>query len=128
MGLWGFKTFLPLLSSATILGGLISAAKSNGHLNEKMVFETSLRAGAFFHQGQAQVKILAESNPRASLPNYKGRVLFINGSKDHRDSERLWTSLCQGELIVYEGADHFFSHDNRYFHGLLGDMVKFLES
>lgn len=54
-------------------------------------------------------------------------VLFVNGSKDHRDSEEKWVRLCVGEggggkegeskkskLIVYEGADHFFSHDDRY--------------
>jgi pimeloyl-ACP methyl ester carboxylesterase len=128
MGLWGFKTFIPMLSSATILNGIVSAAKSNKHLNTEMIFDTSLRPGAFFGQGLAQVKILEQSNPRESLPKYKGKVLFINGSKDHRDSENIWTSLCNGQLIVYDDADHFFSHDNRYFPTLMNDMHTFFES
>lgn len=126
MGLGLFSTMIPNLSSATLLKGLISSTKVNANLNPQFVFDTALRAGSFFQQSHEQIKILSESNPRASLPLYQGRVLFINGSKDHRDSEEFWKSLApMGELVVYQGGDHFFSHDDRFFETLLQDMIQF---
>ena len=92
-----------------------------------MIDETSFRSGSFFRFAREQVKILTESDPRTSLPLFKGRVLFINGSKDHRDSERVWEGLCNGRLLVYEGADHFFSHDVRFYGRLLDDLVGFFD-
>lgn len=123
--LWAFNAVLPLLSSDTILSGLVKSARANDHLDAAMVFETSVRTGSFFHSGKDQIKILKESDPRKSLPLFDGKVLFINGSRDYRDSEHIWKELCDGRLIVYEGADHFFSHDNRFYKRLINDLVEF---
>jgi pimeloyl-ACP methyl ester carboxylesterase len=126
VALSAFNALLPLMSSDTILNGLVKAARANGHLDADMVFETSVRTGSFFHSGKEQVKILTDSNPRKSLPLFKGKILFINGSKDHRDSEHIWKGLCDGRLIVYDGADHFFSHDDRFYNQFMNDLVEFL--
>lgn len=57
------------------------------------------------------------------------RCLFINGSKDHRDSEQIWLEAAgkDSKLLVYEGADHFFSHDNRFFDRVIEDISSFIE-
>ena len=69
----------------------------------------------FFHQSHAQIEILRASNPLEALPKFPGPIWFVNGSKDHRDSEHKWVEASkQATLTVYDGADHFFSHDERY--------------
>jgi alpha/beta superfamily hydrolase len=56
------------------------------------------------------------------LNKYKGKVLFINGDQDHRDSEHIWLNACKdSELKVYEKADHFFSHDTRFMERFIKD-------
>jgi hypothetical protein len=52
------------------------------------------------------------------------KCLFINGSKDHRDSEQIWVNSAGAgsKLIVYEEADHFYSHDKRFFDRLIKDV------
>lgn len=122
------------ISSASLLSAMRSAAASNGHLDPKILMDTSLRPGFFFEQNEAQITMLKQSDPGSSLPKFKGPILFVNGSKDHRDSEGRWLELSNGanggksKLIVYEGADHFFSHDIRYFQRFLKDMEEFFNS
>ncbi len=128
MGIFAMSSLVSLLSSKTMLSGLIKTAASSGTLNMDLIVDSSLRTGMFFHQGVAMCEILSSSNPSASLSRYPGRLLFVNGSKDHRDSEQLWLSLSQhGSLKVYEGGDHFFSHDNRFLSTFLNDIVEFIE-
>jgi hypothetical protein len=82
----------------------------------------------FFKQAHAQIAILRGSDPRKALPAFKGPVLFANGSRDHRDSEKKWVQACtKGTLIVYDGGDHFFSHDRRFDQKLRDDTWKFLQ-
>lgn len=128
LGLAAFKCFIPRLSTATLLKGLVGEAKRNGHIPDASLLEIALRPGMYFGQGVEQVEILCNSNPRPSLEKFHGPVLFINGSKDHRDSEKVWKQAAkQGELIVYEGADHFFSHDTRYSSRFLDDCFIFID-
>lgn len=82
----------------------------------------------FFHQGRQHVEILRTSNPRAALPRFSGPILFVNGSKDHRDSEQVWVSVsARAKSLLYEGGDHFFSHDSRFADRLVTDTADFLE-
>jgi pimeloyl-ACP methyl ester carboxylesterase len=128
-GLYALDYLGAWLASKTLLSGLIGEAVKNGNIDELLIIHSCLRTGMFFGQASAQIKILRESNPRDSLPKYSGKILFINGSKDHRDSETIWKSLCQhGELKVYEGGDHFFSHDKRFLPVFMDDLQQFCES
>jgi pimeloyl-ACP methyl ester carboxylesterase len=128
MGLSMMKAVVPKLSAETLLQGMLKAGNANGHLNLNMLVETSLRTGSFFQQNQEQIAILRNSNPLVSLPKYNRKILFVNGSKDHRDSELKWKSACNdAKLIVYEGADHFFSHDDRYMSRFMDDMNAFFD-
>ena len=49
-----------------------------------------------------------QSIPKLHFPN----ILFMNRSKDYRDSEHRWLELCvnkKSELKVYEGGDYFLA-------------------
>ena len=54
-------------------------------------------------------------------------MLFINGEKDYRDSEKIWLEAVgtKSKLLTYEKGDHFFSHDVRFYDRLIEDVVKF---
>ncbi|CAJ1423311.1 unnamed protein product [Effrenium voratum] len=128
MGLWAFETILPRLGSRKIMSALIGEIRKNGHLPEEAMMECSFRPGMFFGQAMAQVQILKASDPSAALGKFPGPILFVNGSKDHRDSEHLWVEKSQkGQLIVYEGADHFFSHDDRHSKRFEEDCYNFIK-
>lgn len=60
----------------------------------------------------------------------KVKILFINGEKDHRDSEKLYLEAAgkKSKLINYEGADHFFSHDVRFFERVIEDIQTFVDN
>jgi pimeloyl-ACP methyl ester carboxylesterase len=121
------------LSSASLLAAMRNQANANGHLDPRMIMDGALRTGFFFGQNDAQIAILRASNPVAGLGNYKGPMLFVNGSKDHRDSEKKWLEASnkgngdKSMLVVYEGADHFFSHDTRYYSRFVKEMVEFFD-
>jgi pimeloyl-ACP methyl ester carboxylesterase len=121
------------LSSASLLATMRNQANANGHLDPRMIMDGALRTGFFFGQNDAQIAILRASDPVAGLGNFKGPVLFVNGSKDHRDSEKKWLEASnkgngdKSMLVVYEGADHFFSHDERYYSRFMKDMAQFFD-
>eukprot|EP00611_Tribonema_gayanum_P014935 TRINITY_DN264_c0_g1_i1.p1 TRINITY_DN264_c0_g1~~TRINITY_DN264_c0_g1_i1.p1 ORF type:complete len:393 (-),score=91.02 TRINITY_DN264_c0_g1_i1:569-1747(-) len=125
-GLAVMRAFLPLMGSATVLRGLVSQARKNGHISDECLLEISLRPGMFFRQGVQQVDILAASDPLASLPKFPGPILFINGSRDHHDAQDAWRAAARAaSLIVYEGADHFFTHDSRFEQRFIDDAWAF---
>jgi pimeloyl-ACP methyl ester carboxylesterase len=89
------------------------------------IVETCFGAGNFFEQGAGQVECLRGVAPADHLPNLPFPILFLNGSEDHRDSEKRWLALSpnpKSELKTYEGGDHFFSHDTRFLEDVLGRM------
>ncbi|KAJ3352998.1 hypothetical protein HDU91_005936 [Kappamyces sp. JEL0680] len=127
LGLLAMNATIPLVGATTMLSGMASQARSNGHISEELLMDIALRTGMFFHQGKQQVAILQNSDPRSALPLYPGQILFINGAKDHRDSEQVWVKCSQhARLIVYEGADHFFSHDDRFLQRFVDDLQAFV--
>jgi pimeloyl-ACP methyl ester carboxylesterase len=127
-GLWALGSVSPLMGSKGLLSALVAESGRNAQLEEDLVLEGSLRNGMFFHQADAQIAILKASHPAATLPLFPGRILFINGSKDHRDSEQRWLGHSKaGKLLVYEGGDHFFSHDKRFLSRFLDDLENFFQ-
>lgn len=129
LGLMMLGSLFPLLGEGELLKAMLKEAQKNGHISMDIMMSMSLRTGMFFHQADAQIAVLKASHPAATLPHFQGPVLFINGSLDHRDSEQIWLKASQnGKLIVYEGADHFFSHDNRTMQKFIDDCVSFIEN
>lgn len=133
-GLFAMGSISSNLSSSSLLSAMRGQVVANGHLNPKMVMDTSLRTGFFFEHNTEQIDMLKQSDPLSSLPKYKGPILFINGSKDHRDSEKKWLDASnrgngdKSMLIVYEGGDHFFSHDERFYPRFIKDIETFFDS
>jgi pimeloyl-ACP methyl ester carboxylesterase len=120
-GLWFLKHLTQQMSNKGMMGAMFSVA-TKSPAQWKMV-ESTFGAGMWFQQGQAQVECLKTVAPAEYIPRYKFPILFVNGSADYRDSEDRWLSLCQDQqlssLHVYDGGDHFFSHDDRFVEDLL---------
>jgi pimeloyl-ACP methyl ester carboxylesterase len=128
-GLFAMEKVVPLMSAKLTLNGMISQAIKNGHISKQVIYDMAGGVGMFFHQALAHVEILKATNPRKSLPAFSGKLLFVNGSKDHRDSENAWLAASKhGKLVVIDGGDHFFSHDDRYFGTFMKEMETFLAS
>ena len=98
---------------------------------DQWVIESTFAAGWFFEQGEGQVSILRSVAPAKHIPELDIPICFMNGSKDHRDSEELWLNLCDtpdevnSDLRVYGGGDHFFMHDSRFVEDVLKDIHNF---
>jgi len=123
VGMAAMGLALTWLAPATLLNAMRGAARRNGHIPAAALADT-LRPGFFFQQARAQLDVMRASDPRAALPRYGGPVLFVNGSRDHRDSETIWRDAApRGRLHVYEGADHFLSHDDRYAARFVDDIL-----
>lgn len=125
-GLWLMDVVSKKISADKMVSKMVSMATNV----DKAQLITILRAGYYFQHSDKQIEFLKSTNPGTSLPKFNGRVLFINGSKDHRDSEKMWLEHCknkQSKLIVYDDTDHFFSHDKRYFIRLCNDIDNFIQ-
>ena len=94
--------------------------------------ESTFGAGTFFDQGVQQIECMHTVKPSEHIPSYEFPVLFMNGTEDYRDSEDKWLSLCKDQerssLKVYEGGDHFFSHDSRFYEDVVDRLDKFASS
>jgi pimeloyl-ACP methyl ester carboxylesterase len=85
-------------------------------------------AGMWFDQAAAHVECLRQIAPAKLLPRIHIPILYMNGSLDHRDSEDIWLKFSpspQSSLKVYEGGDHFFTHDSRFVDDILARMAEF---
>jgi hypothetical protein len=87
-GLWAMKALIPSLSSATLLTSLVGAAKKNGNMQADVMVRDFMRAGMFFGDALGHVAILKQTDPATALAAFEGPVLFLNGTLDHRDSEK----------------------------------------
>lgn len=84
-------------------------------------------AGIWFDAAAAHVDCLRAVHPVEELSGCTCPILYLNGSQDHRDSEQRWLehSPPGSSLHVYEGGDHFFTHDSRFVEDMLGRMDEF---
>ncbi|KAL3931567.1 MAG: hypothetical protein SGBAC_011250 [Bacillariaceae sp.] len=126
-GLWFMKLISKNMSNASLMGAMKDAtAKSKA--DWKLV-ESTFGAGMFFDSAVDQIDVLHSVKPADHIPNYDFPILFFNGSEDYRDSEDKWLSLCKvqegSSLKVFEGGDHFFTHDSRFVVEMLDRMDKF---
>ena len=97
-------------SNATLLKMMADVTKTYGA--DYRMLETIFGAGMFFDRAELQVECLRTVAPAEYIPKLDLPILFMNGSKDYRDSETKWLELCvddKSELKVYDG-NHFFTH------------------
>jgi hypothetical protein len=69
------------------------------------LMETVFGAGMFFDQAGEQVECLRAVAPAEYIPSVSFPLIFMNGDKDYRDSEKKWLELCKNqdsELQVYK--------------------------
>lgn len=112
-------------SNASIMNMMLGVLKKS-KADYKLV-ETCYGAGTFFDQTHQQVECLRTVSPASHIPKLKFPILFMNGGDDYRDSEGGWLDLCVNdntELKVYDGGDHFFTHDRRF----LGDILERMDA
>jgi len=131
-GLTMFRVIINNFYAEKMLSLLCMAVTQNKHLMFDCIKESSLGTSMYFQQGMDQVRILAEENSAVSMASFRGPVLYCNGSLDHRDMERELLQVSQkgdhrSRLIDYDGADHFFSHDTRYYDAFLKDLITFIQ-
>ena len=83
----------------------------------------------FFDKGMQKVEVMHSVKPSVHIPSFEFPVLFMNGSEDYRDSEDTWLGLCKDQerstLKVYDGGDHFFSHDTRLYKDVVDQLDTF---
>jgi pimeloyl-ACP methyl ester carboxylesterase len=123
--------FLKLVSKSMSNKGLMEAlvgVTKRSPANWKLV-ESTFGAGMFFDQALQQIQCMHTVKPADHIPSYDFPILFFNGSEDHRDSEDKWLKLCKNQelssLKVYDGGDHFFSHDSRFVDDVIDRMITF---
>lgn len=125
-GLWFLKILGKAMSNLGLMKAMLSVTQKP---TQWKLVESTFGAGMFFDSAEQQVQCLHAVAPANHIPTLPFPILYINGSEDHRDSEDLWLSLCQDQvgssLKVYEGGDHFFSHDSRFVDDLLDRMDAF---
>ncbi|KAL9182783.1 hypothetical protein ACHAXT_004062 [Thalassiosira profunda] len=130
LGIWFLRKLSGHMSNKSLMGAMMSTVKKS-HADYHLV-ECSYGSGMFFQQGPAQCDCMHVVAPADIIPELQFPLLFFNGSKDYRDSEDQWLSLCKdGErssLKVYEAGDHFFCHDTRFVDDMLDRMDKFVQA
>lgn len=114
-------------SMMNMMMGASKKSKADYHL-----VDTVYGAGMWFDQAAAHVECLRSVSPAECLAHIQNcPILYLNGSEDHRDSEQRWleaSSQDKSLLHVYEGGDHFFTHDSRFVDDMLERMHTFQES
>jgi pimeloyl-ACP methyl ester carboxylesterase len=127
VGLFIIRIVTKAMSNKGITEAMLGVTKKSP-ADWKLV-ESTFGAGFRFDQAVQQVECLHTVKPADHIPSYDFPILFFNGSEDHRDSEDKWLSLCKDQerssLKVYEGGDHFFSHDSRFVDDIIERMEKF---
>jgi pimeloyl-ACP methyl ester carboxylesterase len=127
IGMWALKMAAGNLSNKSLMNSMVSISRKSP-AQYKLV-ESTFGAGMFFQQaGTAFPECMHSVSPAEHISQFEFPILFANGSEDHRDSETRWLEKCRDKrssLKVYEGGDHFFTHDARFFEDLLDRVDKF---
>jgi hypothetical protein len=126
-GLWLLRFLSTKMSNEGLMKTLLKVTIKSPA--DWKLIESTFGAGMFFADSEAQIQCLHSISPANHIPSYSFPVIFLNGSEDHRDSEEKWLRLCKDQersyLKVYEGGDHFFSHDSRFYQDILDRMDEF---
>lgn len=130
-GIFVLRCVCQYMSNQQIMNSMVGLALKSP-ANYKLI-ETVFGCGMFFQQqGVAIVNCMHTVTPASYISQYKFPILFMNGSEDHRDSENIWLNLCtdqnKSNLIVYDGGDHFFTHDTRFVTDILLKIDTFVKS
>lgn len=126
LGLVLLKWVASKYSNADLMNMMAGVSKKSKA--DYQLIETCFGAGNFFEQGEGQVECLKAVAPADFIPKVTFPILYMNGSEDYRDSEKKWLGLSvheASELKVYDGGDHFFTHDSRFLEDILQRMHDF---
>ena len=129
VGLTLMGSIIGMARSATLVSKMVGMVRAHKHLDKAMVKECSLEPGMYFQQGLAHIAVLRATDSVNKMQRFKGQVVYIDGSKDHHDMRDRLVEAGEGRAaaIVYEGGDHFFSHDTRFASCLEQDVIAFLK-
>jgi len=127
-----FTLMSHLLSSTTISKALLGAVRGAKHLDLEMA-QISFRGGFYFQSSIAQLKTLKSIDSLVAMEGFKGPMLLLNGSEDHRNmlTQQLAIAKAHSPIsksVVYQGCDHFFMMDTRAVPKMLDDIVQFLHA
>lgn len=129
-------------SASWFVGMMLQVIQRNSkQLETSIVWEDCVSSGFYFHCSSEQTGTLRSTDSLAGLKKFSGPVLYLNGSEDHRDmledSVKISTARevsKRGEgpsltrSILYEGGNHFFSHDKRFRDRFEEDVSSFCDS
>ncbi|KAL3906503.1 MAG: hypothetical protein SGILL_009245, partial [Bacillariaceae sp.] len=126
-GIWVLRQATKSLSNRGLMDAMLGVSKKSPA--DFKLIESTFGAGNFFDQGVKQVECMHSVAPAEFIPTYDFPVLFFNGSEDYHDSDEKWLSLCKDQehssLKLYEGGDHFFSHDTRFYQDVIDRIDNF---
>jgi hypothetical protein len=106
---------IAVLPSSVQFSGIINTYKSYPTIKKEIINEMTLRCGKYFEQADAQVKILQQCDTRKNLSLFLGPIMFMNGSVENRDSEKIWIEVSKNaEVVVFEDINYLFPYDSRF--------------
>lgn len=127
LGLVVLEGVTKLAPRKTVVQQLV-ASMDLTNISEDLIDECNLRCGLYFDCAEDQIRILKTINPAIQLPKYSGPLLFLNGGKDHHDSQDLWMQVSKnGHLFVHQDGDHFFTHDRRFMPTFIQQIRTFVQ-
>ena len=123
VGLAMIKLSTKVLSNETMGSYFLSMAKN---VDREVLAELG-ECGLFFNQPERRAELLKETDCAKGVAKYEGKMLFLNGENDYRDSLELWSksTKVQADSKLYKGSDHFFSHDRRCVQEFIEDIDAF---
>ena len=119
-----------VLTGPRLARQMFKMAMGSKNLVPEFITETVLQPGWFFKSRNQQVAVLRETDPVNAVARYDGPVLYVNGQEDHRDIEGLLIKCSRvnnsnSALWTIPCADHFFSHDKRFFEEFDARVIEF---
>jgi pimeloyl-ACP methyl ester carboxylesterase len=124
------KAALGGMYGEAVVKQMFNVVTSSPHLMRDVIDECVAGPSMFFQRGREQVAVLQQTQPLAALAAFRGPVLFVDGSKDHHDNRDRLLAVARANnprsrVVVYEGGDHFFSHDSRFCAQFIDEIENF---
>ena len=95
VALWVMKAALGVMSGSVVVNQMLGVVRKRPELDHALLVETFLGPGMFFQHGVQHVRVLQQSNPLLALQNYRGPILFADGSLDHHDNRARLLELAR---------------------------------
>eukprot|EP00759_Apiculatamorpha_spiralis_P014410 PhF_6_TR21057/c0_g1_i1/m.30319 len=131
-GLSAMTFFTKYLSAEKFFKLMLAEVAKRPDLDFEMIRVATLGPSMYFQKGLDQVSVLKSTDSLTAVAKYKGPVLYMQGSLDHADIKDALFKISHGnnpnsQTITYLKADHFFSHDKRFYRNMMTDLEGFLK-